>query len=304
MKLKDIIPKLDITIEYELKNSREFENLALISENNVNKICSFIENIKYLQEIPGNVVSLIVTREIAELIKNDAIELCITSNPRLLFFQIHNYLSTQPYYLREDYPTSIGANCKISSLASISKNNVTIGEGVTIEEFVSIKENVTIGDHSIIRAGTVVGGQGFEFKRLQDSILSVLHTGGVVIGNNVEIQNNTTIDKGVYPWDNTIIGNYTKIDNLVHIGHAAKIGKNVLIVAHAGIGGRTIIMDGAWIGFGSIIKNGLIVGQNARANMGAIVTKDICDGQSVTGNFAINHHEFIKYQKTRVKNEF
>jgi UDP-3-O-[3-hydroxymyristoyl] glucosamine N-acyltransferase len=116
----------------------------------------------------------------------------------------------------------------------------------------------------------------------------------VKIGVNVEIQYNTCVDRAVYPWDDTVIGDYCKIDNLVHIAHGVKLGPKVMIVANSGIGGRTIIKEGAWIGFGATIKNGVILGKKARANMGSVVTKEIPDNSSVTGNFAIEHSKFIQ----------
>ncbi|MEG2639037.1 MAG: UDP-3-O-(3-hydroxymyristoyl)glucosamine N-acyltransferase, partial [Clostridiales bacterium] len=168
-----------------------------------------------------------------------------------------------------------------------------IGKNVVIEQFVSIYSHVTIGDGSIIRAGATIGCMGFEFKRNDDSIMPIKHFGGVYLDRNIEVQNNTCIDRAVFPWDNTYIGENTKIDNLVHIGHAAKIQKNVLIAAHACIGGRTVIMPNTWVGIGSMIRNGIVIGSNARVNMGAVVTKSVLDNQSVTGNFAIDHQKFM-----------
>jgi UDP-3-O-[3-hydroxymyristoyl] glucosamine N-acyltransferase len=185
----------------------------------------------------------------------------------------------------------------ISPLASIALNNVIIGDNVLIEEFAVIRENTVIGDNSVIRAGVKVGGEGFECRRQADAIESVLHLGGVIIGKNVEVQYNTCIDKALFPWDNTEIGDFTKIDNLVHVGHAVKIGKRVLVVANCGLGGCTVIGDDSWIGFGATVSNLLSVGQNARANIGAVVTRNIADNASVTGNFAIDHQRFIENLK-------
>lgn len=294
MLLSEIIPKMDQASSFSIRNEKAFEVLALTVSELDQPTCVFLDNSKYQADLKENITMVLTTPEIGKTLPMDTFGICITEQPRLLFFELHNYLSkNEKQYHRQTASTIIGEDCIISPLASIAEKNVRIGNNVIIEEFVSIKENTSIGDHSIIRAGTIIGGQGFEFKRQNDMTLPVNHLGGVIIGKNVEIQYNAAIDKAIYPWDNTEIGNYTRIDNLVHVGHAAKIDKNVMIVAHAGIGGRTIIKEGAWIGFGAIIRNGLVIGQNARTNMGSVVSQDVPDEGSVTGNFAIEHSKFI-----------
>lgn len=74
-----------------------------------------------------------------------------------------------------------------------------------------------------------------------------------------------------------------------------------MIVAQSGIGGRTVVGDDTWIGFGATVRNGIEIGVNARVNMGAVVSKPVLSGQSVTGNFAIEHKVFIEDIKTRVR---
>ena len=276
-----------------LVNEKEFETLGILASKSGKTMCTFIDDEKYLNDLKENFVMIITTEEIYNKLKDRACGFYITDKPRIEFFSLHNQLADIPNYAREKFKTKIGQNCQISDRAFISSENVIIGNNVIIEEFVSIKDNVVIGDNSIIRAGTVIGSIGFEFKRVDDKIMPIKHIGGVTIGSNVEIQYNSAVDKAIYPWDNTVIGDYTKIDNLNHIGHACKIGKNVMIPAGSIIGGRVEIGDNTWIGIGSIIRNGMIIGKNARSNMGAVVTKNVEDGEAVSGNFAINHETFI-----------
>lgn len=300
MKITTILEALNI--DYSCHNyNTEFEALGLAGYNMGNRVCTFIESEKYIKEITPNISIVLTTENVAKLIeKNKEFSVCIVDNPRLTYFLIHNYLSQRSEYKRESYSTRVGKNCSISDLAVIAKKNVTIGDNVIIEEFASIRENTEIGSNTVIRAGSKIGGEGFEFKKRDDAIFRVIHIGGVIIGNNVEIQYNTCIDKAIYPWDNTIIDDFVKIDNLVHIGHAVKIGKRSMIVANSGIGGRVIIGEDAWIGFGATIRNGVKLGDGARANMGAVVTKDVESFESVSGNFAIAHSQFIK----KIKREF
>ena len=279
-----------------------FKVLGIIDSSTHEEILTFIDHPKFLEKLlsKDNITCILTNHEVYDILpSNHRYGVVICKDPRNTFFQFHNKLSTNKDYVRKQFDTIIGEGCEISELASISKNNVRIGKNVTIEEFVSIKENVVIEDNSIIRAGTIVGGCGFEFKKEGDTQYQVKHLGGVKIGHDSEIQYNCAIDKAVYPWDDTTIGNYTKIDNLIHVGHAAKIGNNVMITALSVIGGRVEIKNNAWIGIGSVIRNGLIIGDNARTNMGAVVTKNVNDNESVTGNFAIEHSKFIKRLKEK-----
>lgn len=295
MKLSSILMKLENIEEYRLLNDSDFETFGLVESKTDKTLCTFIDTEKYINLIPSNVTMVITTEDMASKIKKQGI--CVVSNPRIFFFNIHNLLKNNLEYVRNNFKTSIGKNCTISKFSCISDKNVIIGNGVTIEEFVSIKENTIIGDNSIIRAGTIVGGTDFEFKRTDNNIVAIEHYGGVIIKENVEVQHNSSICKALYPWDNTIIGYNTKIDDLVQISHGVKVGNNVMIVGQSGIGGRTTVGNNTWIGYSTTIKNGIKIGENCRVNMGSVVTRDVNDFESVTGNFAINHEKFIKFIK-------
>jgi UDP-3-O-[3-hydroxymyristoyl] glucosamine N-acyltransferase len=297
MRLSNIIPKMAQNLSYQIINEQDFVYLGLSASKVDIDLCVFIDSEKYIEQLGQNVKMVITNSSISANINTNRFGVCVVENPRVLFFDIHNYLSNNNEYKRLEFSTTIGKNCKISPLAVISPNNVLIGDNVTIEEFVVIRENTKIGDNSTIRSGVVIGGEGYEFKRVGDIISSVKHLGGVLIGEHVEIQYNSCIDKAVYPWDNTIIGDYNKIDNLVHIAHAVKTEKNVMIVAQSGIGGRTVIKQDTWIGFASTITNGIEIGKNARANIGSVVTKSINENQSYSGNFAIEHSKFLRFIK-------
>lgn len=301
MLLSSIFKEYSSFEDVVINNEKNFDYLGLTASDINGLLCVFLDNEKYMDDIKTNVRMIITNKNIAKLLKGTNYGICIVDKPREVFFHVHNYLSDKRVKSEEKKKTIIGNDCDISNLASISKNNVKIGNNVVIEEFVVVRENTTIGDNSIIRAGSIIGGQGYEFKRTEKGMLSVAHAGGVIIGNNVEIQYNTCIDRGVYDWDNTIIGDNCKIDNLVHVSHGVKISNNSMIVANAGIGGRTTIGQNTWIGFASTITNGVSVGDNARANIGSVVTKSIPDGGSYTGNFAVEHSIFIKNLKKNVE---
>lgn len=294
MKLTDICGLLE---DVEVLKDGMFSSLGLAISKCNKKLLSFVESEKYISSLGDNISCIITTEEIGKSL-SDRYGIIISKNPRMDYFKLHNKLTCNKEYIREEYETIIGENCDISKNAIISNTNVTIGKNVKIEDFVVIRENTVIGDNSIIRAGVIIGGEGYEYKRVDDIIMNVKHCGGVIIGNNVEIQYNSCIDKALYTWDNTIVSEYSKLDNFVHVEHGVKIGERCLIASRTTIGGRTVIGNDSWIGLGAIISNGIILGNKVSVSLGAVVTKGLSDGEKVSGNFAINHEKYIDFIKS------
>ena len=295
MFLSDVLKNMGIV--FEAIDEKPIKSLGLVNYNCGCEVCTFAEKLSFVENLPKSISMLITKRDVAESLKkrNRNYGIIVTEYPRVTFFMLHNILCKEKQYRRNSMPTVIGRTCAISKISCVAENNVVIGNNVTIEEFVSIKENTIIGDNSVIRAGTVIGGTGFEFKKTGDGTESFLveHIGGVKIGKNVEIQHNVCLDRAIYPWDDTVIGDYSNIDNLVYIAHGVKIGKLSLVASGATIGGRCNIGDKVWIGLGAIIRNGIDLGSGSRANMGAVVTKSVPAGEAVSGNFAMNHEKFV-----------
>lgn len=285
----------EMGIPHICKNEQRVSSLGLVEYNDGKDACTFVDNEYYLEKLSDNIQMVLIGEDLLDTLKQyrKSYGICVVENPRLTYFRIHNYLVNDISYRRTDFKTRIGTNCNISSQAIIADKNVIIGNNVTIEEFAVIRENTVINDNSIIRAGCKIAGEGFEFKNTSEEVFHVSHIGGVIIGESVEIQYNTCIDKAIYPWDNTVIGDHVKIDNLVHIGHAVKVDSRTMIVANSGIGGRVSIGEDVWIGFGATIRNGIHIGDRARTNMGSVVTRNVGTEEAVTGNFAIPHKDFI-----------
>lgn len=297
MLVSSIINKETDFGEFEIINEHEFETLALCGAEIEQKFCTFIDDEKYVKELAENATMIIATHEVGGALAEMGRGVVLTDCPRNFFFKLHNFLAENQTYTGPTWQTHIASSAHISELTYISKQNVSIGENTIIEPFVTIYPNVEIGNNVIIRSGAKIGGEGFEFKKENGGILSVKHLGKVKISDYVEIQNNSCVDKAVYPWDATILEEHVKVDNLVHIAHGVKIGKSTMLVAQSGIGGRTVIGENTWIGFGATLRNGIQVGNNARTNMGAVVTKSVEDGAAVSGNFAIDHKKFIEQIK-------
>jgi len=279
-------------------NDQEINGFGLAGFDLDFPFCTFIDDPKFIDGMLKNSILVVTNPELVDRFTDRGV--IVSDTPRITFFKLHNFLSPyDEFKVRGTFKTSIGKGTIISPLAHISDKNVKIGNNVVIEEFVSIKANTIIGDDCIIRAGSIISGEGFEFIRQGEfGIFPVLHFGWVTIGNNVEIQQSCCVDKAVYPWDSTIISDNCKLDNFVHIAHAVKLSKAILIAAGVLTGGRTEIKDGTWVGVGATISNGLIIGKEASVNIGAVVTKNVADGASVSGNFAIDHKKFIEFIKS------
>jgi UDP-3-O-[3-hydroxymyristoyl] glucosamine N-acyltransferase len=190
----------------------------------------------------------------------------------------------------------IGKNCKIGEYTKIGPNsiiesNVSIGENCIVGSNVIIKNSI-VGNYVVIQSGCKIGFKGFGFIPIKDKNLKFPHIGKVVIGDNVELGANCTIDRGSI--DDTVIGKNTYLDNQVHVAHNVKIGKNCMIAGQVGFAGSTIIGDNVSIGGQAGISGHLRIGNNVRIGGGSGVVKDIPDNTTVMGYPAVPLKEFLK----------
>ncbi len=272
-----------------------FEYLGHANLGHKKNLLTFCDDIKYLPVILKNkcVSSLITFPEHIDSFRDKNIGLISSKSPRLDFFKVHNNLEIK----NKNFSTKIGKNTSFSNTCIISKNNVSIGKNCFIEDNVIIHSNVKIGNNVIIRAGSILGGQGYQFWKYDNNILSVKHFGKVEINDNVEIKEFCTIHSALFNWDKTSVGLNTKIDAHSHIGHANKIGNNVYICSHANLSGNSIIENNCYIGPGVNIPNRIKIGEGSKLTVGSTITKDVKAFEVVSGNFAINHKKFISHIK-------
>ncbi len=265
-------------------NETEVESLGLLQYSADVVTASFIENEKYLGDIGENVRVIITAPELADRLGKDR-GVCVVNHPKISFFKLHNFLvSCCEEYTLKKTGTCFGADCNISPTAQIASRNVLIGNHVKIEENVVIYENTIIEDDVVIHAGCIIGGTGFECKKTDGKTFTVEHAGSVKIGMGSEIGYGACIAKALYPWDCTRIGNYCRLDNLVHISHGVKIGERGMIAAGSKIAGRVVIGDDVWVGIGCIVSNGLYLGDNCKIDIGSVVIRDVKDNCEVFGN--------------------
>ena len=171
-------------------------------------------------------------------------------------------------------------------------NNVKIGKSCLIHPNVTIYDNTVIGDNVVIHANTVLGADAFYYKNRPEGFDQLISGGRVILKDNVHIGASCTIDKGVT--GDTTIGNGTKIDNQVHVGHDTKIGKKCLIASQTGIAGCVIIEDEVTL-WGQVGTNsGITIGKGAVILGQTGVTKSIPGGKTYFGTPISESREKLK----------
>tara|TARA_R110002072_G_scaffold152982_3_gene302657 strand:+ start:1623 stop:2552 length:930 start_codon:yes stop_codon:yes gene_type:complete len=175
---------------------------------------------------------------------------------------------------------TIGKNTIIQPNVFIG-NNVVIGENCLIHSNVSIYDDTVIGDDVIIQAGTSIGSDAFYYKRRPEGYDRLISGGNVVIEDKVDLGACCTIDRGVSA--STRIGEGSKLDNNVHVGHDTQIGKHCLFASQVGIAGCVIIEDEVTL-WGQVgVTSGIRIGEKAVVLGQAGVTKSIKGGKTYFG---------------------
>jgi UDP-3-O-[3-hydroxymyristoyl] glucosamine N-acyltransferase len=179
----------------------------------------------------------------------------------------------------------IGPHVQIGAGTLIGANAV-IGAGVTIGRDCLIGANCTIdcaylGDKVVIQPGARIGTEGFGWLDFTRTNRKIPQLGRVILQDRVEIGANSTIDRGAL--GDTVVGDGTKIDNLVQVGHNCRIGRNCLIAAFTGLSGSTVVEDGVMFGGGAATSGHLTVGRGSVVYAWGGVTKDVPPGSRYAG---------------------
>ncbi|MET0337879.1 MAG: UDP-3-O-(3-hydroxymyristoyl)glucosamine N-acyltransferase, partial [Caulobacter sp.] len=179
----------------------------------------------------------------------------------------------------------IGAEAQIGRGTRIGPGAV-IGPGVAIGRDCEIGARTVIGfaligDRVRIYAGVIIGEPGFGAAVSAAGIIDLPQLGRVLLQDNVTVGANTCIDRGAY--DDTVVGENTKIDNLVHIAHNVHIGRNCVLAGYTGISGSTVVGDGVSMGGQAGVADHLVIGDGARIGAGAGVMKNVPAGETWGG---------------------
>ena len=197
--------------------------------------------------------------------------------------------------------TFIGEDVVIGDDAVIYPNvtieaSAAIGDGTIVYPQVSVCYACRIGRRCIVHSGVVIGGDGYGFATDDHGTHHKIPQIGIVrIEDDVEIGAGTTIDRAAL--GETVIGEGTKIDNLVQIGHNVRVGKRCLLVAQVGIAGSTTLGDDVQVGGQSGFAGHLTIGNRARVYSKSAVFQDVPEGMWVRGIPAVSQRDYVRQQR-------
>jgi len=270
---------------------------------------TFALNEEFFQLAQQKAEAILVVESLA--VGKNSKPLIIVDNPRLAFAKVANLFAFKPYYRpginknsNIDENTEIGENVSIHAGVTVEAG-AKIGDNVVLAHGVYIGHNVTIGQDSIIHPNvvveydsqigsrveihpnTVIGSEGYGFEPSEDGYIKIPQFGNVIIEDDVEVGSNVTIDRAATA--STIVGQGTKIDNLVHIAHNVEIGSDCLIVAQVGIAGSAKIGNRVTLAGKSGVVGHLTVGDNTTLISNSVITNDVPPNSVISGYPAHDH---------------
>jgi len=314
LNLKEISDICAINIDSKYKDKKIFDtkNLHEATENDL----AFFSDSKYITQAKKTKARACITsNSLSEALPSSTIPL-LSNMPLINFYKIVNKFYPNAslddeniIYNKKDKNINVGKNCLIDYRSRVS-NKATVGNNVIIKKNVCIGknciigsnviiENALIGDNVLIKSGTLIGQIGFGFKFINGERLRFPHLGRVVIENSVQIGSYCTIDRGSL--GDTVIGEFSSLDNQIQIAHNVKIGNYCMIAAQCGIAGSTTIGNNVLIGGQSGIAGHLKIGNNVKIGGKSGVTSDLKNGVSVMGYPAVSIREFAKMRNTYEK---
>lgn len=283
--LNEIKKKFDFQV---IGNNVKIDGLNLCNrDSKFSSIMSYVTNSKYVDYVNNNknITCLVLTLNDFELYKNSInrdITYLIHSSPETLFYNIHNYLYFETdFYDHYNFETRIGNNVNIHKSVQIDKG-VIIGDDVNIGANTVIKKGSIIDSGVTIGCNSTIGSEGFQIISGEHGYIHVVHAGRTRIHSNVYIGDNCAVCNSLFEGE-TIVGENSKIDNLVHIAHNSYVGKNVVITAGVILCGSSVLLDNAWIGVNTSILNNVVIGKNSIIGIGSVVTRSIPDNSKAYG---------------------
>ena len=256
---------------------------------------SFATSRKYLPQLARTGAgAVILAPDIAEDFSGNVL---IADNPHLCFARIATLLQAPQARVPGVDPTArVSAEARVASSAAVGPfavieadtvlgeqvcvgpgcyigRNVAVGNNTVLAANVVVMQDCVIGNNCLLHPGAVVGSDGFGYARDGEKWFKVPQLGRVVIGDDVEIGANTTIDRGALT--DTVIGNGVKLDNQIQVAHNVRIGENTAVAACVGIAGSAIIGCRCTIGGHATILGHLEITDEVHITAGSLVTNSI-----------------------------
>lgn len=283
---------------------------------------SLFTHTRYKQELQNTQAGVVVLKKEHSVLS--PVACLIAENPHLVFARIATFLTSKvppPAGINPDAvidesanidaSASIAAKCVIGRNTQIGRNavigpaciighNCNIGDDFTCAANVTICDDVHIGDRTIIHPGVVIGSDGFGLANDDGVWIKVPQTGGVSIGNDVEIGANTTIDRGAL--DDTVIEDGVKLDNQIQVAHNVHIGAHTAIAGCAGIAGSTHIGRYCTLAGGVGLSGHVILADNVHITAMSLVTKSITEPGVYSSGTPLQenkkwHRNFVRFRQ-------
>ncbi|HYH07139.1 MAG TPA: UDP-3-O-(3-hydroxymyristoyl)glucosamine N-acyltransferase [Thermoanaerobaculia bacterium] len=296
------------------------EGVSALSEATERHV-SFLSNPKYAPQVETTKAAAVF---VAEDLPGDSPRWIRVAHPYLAMARtVARFFAARPQPKgispRAEIASSakLGMNVAIGAFTSIGEGAV-IGDNVVIYPNVTIEANAVIGDHTVIypqvsiyyackigrrcviHSGVVIGSDGYGFATDERGVHHKIPQVGIVrVEDDVEIGAGTTIDRAAL--GETVIGEGSKIDNLVQIGHNVRLGKRCLLVAQVGIAGSTELGESVQVGGQSGFAGHLKIGDRARVYSKSAVFDDVPEGVWVRGIPAVPQREYVRQQRERKK---
>lgn len=279
----------------------------------------FLANLKYKSQLMTTRASaVIVSPDFADAV---ALPRIVTKNPYAYYARLAALLNPGSANVPGIHPSASTASpvpesAFVGAHVSIGEN-VVLGEGVVIHPGCVIGDDVRIGDgsllypnvtiyagcqigcRSILHSGVVIGADGFGFAPDAGKWVKIPQIGRVVIGDDVEIGANTSVDRGAL--DDTTIGDGCKIDNQIQIGHNCVIGKHCVVAACAAIAGSVHIEDGVIVGGAAMIAGHVTIASGAVISGGSLVMKNITKPGQYTSVFPLEEHSHWLHNAAQIR---
>ena len=312
--LAEIAEVTSAVLQDTSKKDESIASIATMASATAEDICFFYD--RKSKEKAANIVAkaCITTQDLAQFVPEGVVKL-ISDNPKMAFIKLNEYM-----YAEKQPQSKIDATAQIASSAKIGQDcfigahavieeNVVIGDNCIIEPNVVISHGCQIGHHTrignnasiayaiigsncYIYTGARIGQDGFGFQVINGQHHRIPQLGRVIIGNDVEIGANACVDRGAL--DDTIIGDGSRIDNLVQIAHNDKLGRGCVVVAQVGIAGSCTLGDYVVLGGQVGLADHLNIGSGAQIAAQSGVMRDVEAGSVVMGSPCVPFKDFMR----------